>query len=489
MIFIVRVKIFDSMKRYSIIILTGLLLTAVACKKNMFWEQPNNVRVVAHTEALGANSIVWSMSDSLSVFDQDGNMVSFCLEEGGNTSGIFYSYEWTGNTPVYASYPAIEVTPSSVKEGEIVTSLVSEQTVSSPEVVPAFAAVGQVNGKNNIYKVLPLKNIMGLFKITVDRADVSSIEIAANAESESTAGVVTVDYTKLTAGEGSFWTPVDGKMKKSVVLSPDTVDGSAQAFKKDKDYYISVLPQTYSKGITIRFTHSDGTSTQRELAAPITVRRNSIFDLDDLLPDNITISLDFENSKNVNPLGTFVSWGSLSVEPATYSYPYEYECNGVSMTENVDFTIICGKEVDGVNVLNRYSYEAKVSGHTKLLYVAGVTGKDGAWCIKLPAFSGRYLKEVSFTHTGTTYNRNFRLQEGYPTAGHYFTKGAAPTSSTATATATITIPTGATNTAQLNETKQGREYYVQLTGKGQAYYITNITVKYTREKPIATIKD
>ena len=442
--------------------------TALSCSEADFWERPENVRVVAHTENIASGSLLWSEGDSLAVVDESGAGFLFAIEAAGNTYGTFYTYKWAAETPAYAVYPADKTV---THEGGLCTSLPSEYELTAMKHCDAFAAVGRLEGSRNIYKALPMKNIMGLLKISVAEANVTSLKVEAVA-GESLAGQVIVDVEKLYNNETAFWTLVDGSMTSSVTVTPKV--GSAvekSGCFKPGEYYISLLPQTYESGLKITMTYADGKTEVIQRNARIVVERNALFDIDDILPENITLELPFLNESNVNPLGQFVAWANQSADGDTYAYSYEYDYNGQPMTLDLGFTIYAG---------NKYSYEAKVAGLAqKVLYVS--TG--GKWVIKLPAIKGRYLKSVSFTHTGVTEERRFRLQEGYPTPGHYFSAVATPEDVTSEATATISIPTGATDTAQISDTKIGTSYCVQLN-TNKEYYITAISVTYTREKPV-----
>lgn len=455
------------MKRIHITIIVLATLTA-SCSKASFWELPNNVRVVAHTESAAASSLVWNASDSITIIDAEGVWARCAIESSGDTYATFYTYEWTGTAPAYAAYPSDRETAQA--EG-INVVLASEYEVSDMEQCASFAAVGQLEGSRNIYKALPMKNVMGIIKVTLP-AGVTSLKLEPVGD-EFMAGQVTVDYARLASEDGMFWQPVEGKMSTSVTVTPKEGSNASDAGKfVPGEYYVSVLPQTYASGVRITMNHEDGVPEVVEKKVPVTVSRNSVFDIDDPLPDDIILTLSFLNEGDVNPLGQFIAWAGQTEAGTDYSYTYDYEYNGIEMSYDFIFTVYGG---------SKYSYEAKAKDiPNKLLYVAD----GGKWAIRLPAVKGRYLKSVSFTHTGTTYERRFRLQEGYPTPGHYFSATAAPESAVATAVATISIPTGTTDAKMINETKQGTAYYVQLTGETQSYYVTEISVTYTREKPV-----
>ena len=462
------------MKRNLTILLAILSFGAASCTQSSFWEQPNNVRVVAHTESVASKSLVWKAEDKLSIIGEDGSDVVFNIEAAGNTHATFYTYDWSGATPIYAVYPAAQEGRDVLAGNLIGVTLPSEYNVTDVETCGAFAAIGSLTGKKNVYTSLPMKNVMGIVKVTIDRPSVTYLKLESVA-GESLTGKVLVDYGKMISDDADFIQTVEGEGVSSVVIRPEPGSKAAASdgsFVKG-DYYLSVLPQVYSEGFVITMGQLEGEPYVVEKKVTLSISRNKVFDVDDLLPDDITITLPFLNDQQVNPLGTFVAWSSQSASGDDYKYTYDYLYAGNPMQHEFVFTVYAG---------NKYSFEAgkapAPNNTKKLLFVS----PGGKWAIKLPAIKGRYLKSVSFKHVGTTYTRNFRLQEGYPTAGHYFTANPQAIDAAEGVTATVSIPTTATTTAQLKETKVGTAYYVQLSSNAN-YYITSIEVVYTREKP------
>ena len=450
------------------VIKLGVTLSAfltLSCSKPAFWELPNNVRVVAHTENLSTGSIAWNDKDSLTIIDAAGISVPCAIESAGKNFATFYTYKWTGATPIYAVFPADSQTRQT--PGLCVT-LPAEYEVSAREQCASFASVGKLTGSRNIFKALPMKNVMGLVSVNVPAADVTSVRLEAIG-GEAMSGQVAVDYEALASDEPLFWSPVEGRTSPSVSITPRAGSEISDAgVFAEGDYYISALPQLYAQGFRITMTTLQGAPLVVEKRAPATLSRNALYLVGDTLPDDITLSLDFLNEDNVNPLGEFVAWADQDASGVDHTYSYHYESEGYPMTADFTFTLYGG---------SKYSYESKVQDISgKLLHVA--TG--GKWAIKLPAIKGRCLKSVSFTHTGTTFERRFRLQEGYPTPGRYFSASATPSSQTSLATATVSIPTGATDAAQISDTKENTPYCVQLTSNA-AYNITNITVTYIKK--------
>ena len=112
--------------------------TALSCSEADFWERPENVRVVAHTENIASGSLLWSEGDSLAVVDESGAGFLFAIEAAGNTYGTFYTYKWAAETPAYAVYPADKTV---THEGGLCTSLPSEYELTAMKHCDAFAAV------------------------------------------------------------------------------------------------------------------------------------------------------------------------------------------------------------------------------------------------------------------------------------------------------------------------------------------------------------
>lgn len=265
----------------------------------------------------------------------------------------------------------------------------------------------------------------------------------------------------------------EGSVDHVTLVAPD------EGFKAGPVYYLPVYPVGACTGMEITFTDVNEKTWVKNNDLDAELKRNcllnigSVPDVYDTLPEEITISLDFLNDANVNPLGTFPKMADQSNSGTDFNYTYSYEYEGKAMTKDFVFAMY-----KGAGYAYTYLGGKTENAPTKYLYIV----KSATSCIKLPAIPGRYLKKVSCSHTGTTYARNFRLQEGYPSAGHYYSASAAPAAATSIGTAEINIPTGTTNTAQLNTTKKGTAYYIQFTSNAD-YNITNITVVYTKNKP------
>ena len=324
------------------------------------------------------------------------------------------------------------------------------------------------------------------FETEEDARKTASVTIRAKTDTEGVYHGITGNVkVNVQQSEAGFMPVVEGEGTADHV----TVYAPSGGFKYNSEnpvtYYAVICPGVYDHGFEIIVTsgYSEGSDiadfpvAMDRVSGPL--ERNTLFSMGalanpfDILPEEIVISLDFANEENLNPLGTFPIMAQQSADGDDYTYKYTYEHEGKTFTEPLTFTIYKG---------SGYSYtylNGAATGTDKYFYVLNSGANT---CMKFPAIRGRYLKSVSFSHTGTTYNRNFRLQEGYPTAGHYYTVGAVPEAADAVGTAAVTFPTGVEDTAQLNVTKAGVPYFVQFTSASK-YSITNITLVYTKDEP------
>ncbi len=465
------------MKKTILFILTTIASVTHSCSELPFWEQPGNIRVIAHVQSIEQMSLVWEQNDRLCIFDSKGEAVAASLEAPGKGVGTFYTYDWTEGTPVFATFPHHEGATCNPADSIVSAHLVSEQSATKPDQCPEFAAVGMPSGSRNIYKMVPMQNVMGMVKMQVSKQNVSKIVVSSNA-GEQIAGTVLVDYKKFLKGDADFWSSVDGKAVQSVTMTPAA--GSEAADEngcfKTGCYYISVLPGVYAEGINISMldnseTLVDGLNVPGNISIPC----NAVFDVDDLMPDDVEFELDF--TTGTNPLGIFPKRDDQLPSGNDYTYTYNYLLDGDEMSKDFIFTLYKG--VQG------YLYEQKDG--VQVLHIVKPTSSENKdqCCLKLPAVPYRYLKSVSIVHRGTAAERQYRLQEGYPTPGHYYTlrlfdNEAVDTDPTEkVAAGSITIPTDATQTAMIQTTKRATPYYLQFRNDAD-YFIEKIVVKYSR---------
>lgn len=472
------------MKRYLLVILFALIASSceVDVNEGTVWNNPHFIRISVSTESIkiGADDnypYSWTRNDSIVVFDNKGAGVK--LENRDNSAGaIFFSYEWTGKSPLYAVYSPAAEGISSPQEGVFTARLGNEQEIGTLQKFGsnAIASVGKINGNKTAYKISPMRNISGFLRLSMIDSTATSI-VVESVGGEIMSGDVLIDYAKIETAAEDFWTPdPNGSQYSSVLIKAESESAAAtvDACLKPGSYLVSVLPQMYEQGLRITVNYEDGTSLVRNFGTDYGVKiprsELSSFEgaLDDTLLDVIEIKLQFHNEQNINPLGTFPAYADQKVEGELYIFPYQYEFDGNILTEEIPFVLSKG----GSNAYYRYS-EVSPNG-----YFFRVNQNDG-W-IKLPGLPGRFLKSVSMTH-GNTSNKRFRIQEGNHTLpGKYKSSpNLAATSITNPVTETVVFPTGTSVSGEINATEVGRSYYMQFTS-GVSLVCYDITLVYAK---------
>lgn len=184
--------------------------------------------------ALSKNNVVWSEGDRIAVF-ANGSKNAFQLIEGAKTaSGKFY-----GNIVEAMEYYAVYPYSESVH-------MSSSTIVAQIPQIQSYCQDGIGQGQNvtvayTTGNTLNFKNVCALLKFEIASSNVGQITIRGN-NGEDLAGEVEISFDKGLP----VCTCTDGK--KSVILKSE-----GKAFAPGC-YYAAVLPNTFSKGITITLT-------------------------------------------------------------------------------------------------------------------------------------------------------------------------------------------------------------------------------------------
>lgn len=434
--------------------------------------------------------VYWEAEDEISVFSigtqvvKTGFKATSVSEDG--TLASFSGVAAPGAENYVAVYPHQEANAFDLATQTLTVNIPTDQvgvgngfaSGANVSVAHSIAAGTAAEGEEEPAQEESLKfrnvGAMFCFKFETEEDAAATKSVTFRAKKSDTefwglTGIASVNFDTQTGLPSA----TEGSVDHVTLVAPD------EGFKAGPVYYLPVYPVGACTGMEITFTDVNEKTWVKNNDLAAELKRNcllnigSVPDVYDTLPEEITISLDFLNDANVNPLGTFPKMADQSNSGTDFNYTYSYEYEGKAMTKDFVFAMY-----KGAGYAYTYLGGKTENAPTKYLYIV----KSATSCIKLPAIPGRYLKKVSCSHTGTTYARNFRLQEGYPSAGHYYSASAAPAAATEIGTAEINIPTGTTNTAQLNTTKKGTAYYIQFTSNAD-YNITNITVVYTKNKP------
>ena len=223
-------------------------LTIYASASGVVLDAPSSAPTKTQLSSGSATSIVWNKTDELSVFTTTGTNVRFATTEAYDlqTDAAFTEStpgEFTGSTDgVYAVYP---YNATATVSGSVITTDIPQiQPYSSQNFVAGSnVAVACMEGGS-----LEFKNVCGYIRIAPSTANVTSLTIKGN-NGEILAGRVRINYN----GGTPAWEAVEGEGLTSVTVTRGTV-----AMAKNTAFYVAILPQTFSKGITIEFTTDGG---------------------------------------------------------------------------------------------------------------------------------------------------------------------------------------------------------------------------------------
>ena len=274
--------------RYSRILDSALILLAVSCSPEPAAEQERAVERIPDAITIRAHSeLLWSNKDAISVFDAEFRRVNFTTSQDNVPSATFSSSSWTGKAPVYAVFCSRRNETTCTPSGVMGVFIKGTQTAGDKGHCPkdGEAAVGIITGSPGSYDV-NMKNVGAFIKVNVKTGIVGKINVSSKA-GETMTGYVDVDYAKISAGLDGFWTPTHGK---TVSASASLVPASGTCFEKG-EYLISILPGTYSGGISFVAYDDEGTVLCREIlgeTSGVTLKRNGE------IPVTITIDSSFE---------------------------------------------------------------------------------------------------------------------------------------------------------------------------------------------------
>lgn len=214
-------------------------------------------------------ALEWEPGDAIAVFENGGGDAVLMVTEQGGTTAAF-----TTDTPfspssnvVFALYPFDE-------EAGFSNNLISTELPSNQDGVcctyDPFSFISAGSGSCELpadSKVsVRFYNVCGGIRFTLDSDDITSVTLEGN-NSEILAGKFDIDLGNEIP---SAQLPLTGST--CVTLNAD--DSFQSSEDEEVWYYITVLPQALSKGFTLTFFRSDGTSFKTSCQCPINVSRS-----------------------------------------------------------------------------------------------------------------------------------------------------------------------------------------------------------------------
>ncbi len=330
-------------------------------------ENGPDTKTVLEVGENGVGTIYWNPSDGINVFygNESTHYVSKNSEKALTadfTSSDEVSAEALSSPVRVGLYP---YNSAAAFDGTtLTTSLPAEQKgVQGTFDDKLFIAVAYAGG--NEPDNLQFRNVCGGIKFTLSRADVTKVTLKGN-DGENLAGKVKVEFDG--AGEPVSSITEDGASKE-IVLTPKDGD----TFEQGKPYYIVMLPQTLSKGITVTFELENANPIVYDRSEAVTIKR-SVFGVKEKidpgfaeheyvdlgLPSGLLWATCNIGASKPEEAGDFFAWGETKSKD-TYAWSNYKYCQGTerTLTKYNDYEGI-GK-VDGKEVLESMDDAATVN--------------------------------------------------------------------------------------------------------------------------------
>ena len=242
-------------------------------------------------------AVTWVAEDPVTISDGSHSYLFKADSEGATTtlSPVETSLELPSGKTYYAHYPS---DADAVWNGSKVTFTTPSVVTPNYGTFPYNASVAATNSSDFTFK-----NVGALIRFRVNRSNVTKVVFEA-AGGEYLAGEVTVD-----CANPSDITVTPGKGSKSV-----TVNGTLTS---NQDYYIPVLPVTFSKGLTVTIYLSTNVYYTRT-TQQFTLARSSRVEMGYITryPDQTTLIPDSEY-KPLPPRGSVIDASA----PGGYYFP------------------------------------------------------------------------------------------------------------------------------------------------------------------------
>ena len=206
--------------------------------------------------------ILWSEGDIIKV--TNGTETNdFTLTAGQGTTKATFNGEISESATYYAIYPNQNGVSFSGNKFSGVELKAEQEAVEGSFDPKAAIMVAKSNGTN-----LPFKNVVAYFKVT-PTFDCSEIVVTAHKSTDALAGTFDVAI-----GD-------DGTPSISNIINKSREVKLTGTIKKDKDYYILLLPGTFEYGFSVTLKPKDDTTKKyfKQKNTSFTLNRNDLWNL------------------------------------------------------------------------------------------------------------------------------------------------------------------------------------------------------------------
>lgn len=269
-----------------------------------------------------SGQVKWTSSDKLKVFNADNEGSIFTTKDGGKLEATFSCDNWVGEAPVIALHANSDELNNCVCAGTDTktitgylnpTQLIVHQGSFAKE---AALAVGIVSKSGGSYQISEMKNVFALIGFKVECSNIKKITLTGNND-EDLAGWVDIDYN---SGKPTWKTSeVAGKeASKSItvtVAGSGGQSGDKTLFNPGTTYYISVLPQTFTGGITLEIENADGAKAKRVISSSIELLCNQKRSFENVLDEGLDFILTIDCTTVTNSTFKYDKDGTISNLP------------------------------------------------------------------------------------------------------------------------------------------------------------------------------
>ncbi len=298
---------------------------------------------------------VWNKNDLLTVFYK---------------SEAYQQWQFQGNTGDRSGEitPVGNVTKPS-KEGSIVVlypdnanyvynmaaNTVNVTTIAEQHYVEdSYGAGGNIMVSQSVTENIGLKNIYGWLRIALkgDNQSIRSIKLTGN-NGEQLAGNIQIDVDDATASFVADKSPI-----KSITLN--CADGVALSKSSATMFYIGLMPQTFSRGITIEIENTRGEKMTKSTSKKVVISRCTILPMSafEFVPEQAEVFYPANNQVWYNTYGgDFVTIKSQPFDANITSHE-----SGVCIGEMCYslYCITCDASVTAVNSVEFYNSDLQI---------------------------------------------------------------------------------------------------------------------------------
>lgn len=206
------------------------------------------------TTVVDGTKVYWCSGDQISVMGSE-NPFTNALTEGETAAKTAFTGEVATADTYYAVYPAAGVNWNGTVA---TTSLVTTQSPVKGTFANGYnVTVAKTTSQE---KAFPFRNVLGYVKFSVNTTVLRSVIVIANG-GETISGNFTVDAAS---------------------DNPEVVPGTGRGYVQftqfdvrniaDGEYYIALLPGTYSEGLTFEFENKEGVIATATIEGPVTLK-------------------------------------------------------------------------------------------------------------------------------------------------------------------------------------------------------------------------